>query len=71
MTVISVARAAYPVQTVASALAALAEMIAIRRQRAALGRLDDCRLADLGITRAEAAREARRRAWDVPAHWHR
>ncbi|MCB1356587.1 MAG: DUF1127 domain-containing protein [Maritimibacter sp.] len=40
-----------------------------RRQRRALTRLSDHLLADIGLTRAEAEREARRMLWDVPGHW--
>jgi len=42
-----------------------------RRQRAVLKSLDDSRLMDLGLTYADAAREAKRPVWDVPAHWRR
>jgi uncharacterized protein YjiS (DUF1127 family) len=31
--------------------------------------LDAARLADIGITRAEAAAEAHRSLWDVPKTW--
>ncbi|SFD46291.1 DUF1127 domain-containing protein [Roseivivax sediminis] len=44
---------------------------AIRRERAALGRLDDAQLHDIGVTRAEATAEARRPAWDAPERWYR
>ena len=40
-----------------------------RRQRAALGKLDDAALADIGLTRAQAVAEAKRPLWDVPANW--
>ena len=40
-----------------------------RRQSRALTRLSDHLLADIGLTRAEAEREARRMLWDVPGHW--
>ena len=43
--------------------------LAINRQRRALADLDDSMLEDLGLTRSEAEAEARRRTWDVPAHW--
>lgn len=46
-------------------------MIAVQRQRAALRRLDDTRLADLGLTRDAAMTEANRPIWDVPATWVR
>jgi len=49
----------------------LTQIGAARRQRAALERLDDTMLKDIGITRAEALAESRRPVWDVPAHWRR
>jgi uncharacterized protein YjiS (DUF1127 family) len=45
----------------------LARVVAVWRERRALARLDDARLADLGLTREEAMREARRPFWDLPA----
>jgi len=50
-----------------SLFAFAAKAAAIHRQRAALKRLDDTALADLGLTRAEADAEAARPFWDVPA----
>ena len=47
----------------------LAAAHAVWRQRRALSRLDDAALKDIGVSRGEAHREARRPAWDVPAHW--
>jgi len=41
------------------------------RQRAALRNMTDAQLRDIGITREQAATEARRPLWDVPAHWLR
>ncbi|SMR70786.1 Uncharacterized conserved protein YjiS, DUF1127 family [Aliiroseovarius halocynthiae] len=52
-----------------SPLTWLATAIQTRRERVALSQLDDHRLKDLGLTRAEADREAGRPIWDVPAHW--
>lgn len=49
----------------------LFDWLALARQRRALGRLDDHRLMDLGLTRAEADHEASRPFWDAPAHWLR
>ena len=49
----------------------VAAAVASYRQRRALARLDDARLADLGLSRAEALTEARRPVWDVPGHWLR
>ncbi|MDO9525682.1 MAG: DUF1127 domain-containing protein [Gemmobacter sp.] len=43
----------------------LARMMAVQRQRRALAALDDTRLSDIGLTRAEAAAEAGRFAWDL------
>ena len=36
-------------------------------ERRSLARLDESRLADLGITQAAAAREMARPIWDLPA----
>jgi len=44
--------------------------LALHRQRQQLDRLDDHILRDIGITREDARREARRPPWDAPAHWH-
>lgn len=52
-------------------LRTLGESITLRKQRKALKSLDDTRLNDLGISRAEAMREARRPVWDVPNNWLR
>ena len=56
---------------VASLFNRLAQMNRVRKQRAALDSLPDDRLADLGVTRGQAHREARRPIWDVPVHWLR
>ena len=40
------------------------------RQRRALAGLDDAQLLDLGLTRAEALREANRAIWDAPQNWY-
>jgi uncharacterized protein YjiS (DUF1127 family) len=42
---------------------------ALARQRRALARLDDARLADLGLTRADVAKEIAQPVWDVPHNW--
>ncbi|WP_204115717.1 DUF1127 domain-containing protein [Shimia biformata] len=47
----------------------LRALFALARQRRQLARLDDAALKDMGITRADARREAQRAAWDVPSHW--
>ncbi len=38
-------------------------------QRRALAKLDNARLADLGLSRQEADVEAGRAFWDAPQHW--
>ena len=47
----------------------LAAFYALWRQRRALARLDDSALRDIGINRRDAATEAGRPFWDVPANW--
>ena len=47
----------------------LLNMLALYRQRRDLSRLDHDALCDLGISREDALREARRPIWDVPGHW--
>lgn len=49
----------------------LSGFLGLFRQRRRLARLDDAALRDLGLTREEALREARRPVWDVPDHWMR
>ncbi len=41
----------------------------LARQRRALGVLDAHMLADIGLSREEARREAARPFWDAPLHW--
>ncbi|TCK99404.1 uncharacterized protein DUF1127 [Shimia isoporae] len=41
----------------------------LARQRRQLATLDDHALEDMGLTQADVARESKRAAWDVPAHW--
>ena len=41
----------------------------VARQRKVLANLEDHILDDIGISRAQATREAARPAWDVPSHW--
>ena len=40
------------------------------RTRSRLRELPDHMLADIGVTRGEAEREAGRQSWDVPGWWH-
>lgn len=49
--------------------ARLLQILALRRQRSALSRLDAKALSDIGLTRDQADCESRRPFWDVPAHW--
>jgi uncharacterized protein YjiS (DUF1127 family) len=46
-------------------IATLRDRLALRRQRIALSRLDDRLLADIGLRRDDAAREAMRPIWDA------
>jgi uncharacterized protein YjiS (DUF1127 family) len=41
----------------------------VRRSRHDLGALDDHMLNDIGVSREQAEREARRSTWDVPSNW--
>lgn len=52
-----------------SLIARLFAARSLARQRAALAALDDALLDDLGLTRADAVREAQRSVWDAPQHW--
>jgi len=47
------------------------QALGVWRQRRSLAQLDDHLLTDLGLTRAEAEREARRAIWDAPLFWRR
>ncbi|PTX02186.1 DUF1127 domain-containing protein [Pararhodobacter aggregans] len=64
---VSVAAPRRPV--LARVLKALATARALRRQRVDLAALDDQMLADIGLSREEAQREARRPLWDAPSYW--
>jgi len=46
--------------------ARFASFVSLARQRAALQRLDDAQLRDIGLTRDNVRREANRPFWDVP-----
>lgn len=41
----------------------------VARQRRELAQLDEHALEDIGLTRADVAREIERPVWDVPCHW--
>ena len=47
----------------------LLDLQALWRQRRRLAELDDAALRDIGISRADALREAARKPWDAPSHW--
>ncbi|MCV2874492.1 DUF1127 domain-containing protein [Defluviimonas sp. WL0050] len=49
----------------------LRAMVSLRRQRRDLHALSDHLLDDIGVTAADARREAERPVWDVPTHWKR
>ncbi len=65
----------HPARTVApcppSLRRRLVQALALWRQRRALRHLDDHVLRDIGLTRAQAEAEARRRPWDAPDNWRR
>ncbi len=44
--------------------------LALIQQRQALRSMPDDRLSDLGLSRAQAEREASRPVWDAPEHWY-
>lgn len=50
-------------------IARLSAARALAKSRHALAELDAQRLADIGLTQAEAQSEARRKPWDAPANW--
>ena len=54
-----------------SLLSTLMRWVETSRQRAALRRLDDAALKDVGISASDAREEADRPFWDAPDHWHR
>ena len=57
--------------TLADLAAKLRFALIARAQRQQLLNLDAARLADIGVTRAQAAAEAQRSLWDVPKTWRR
>lgn len=44
-------------------------LVALRRQRRQLARMEAHMLDDIGINRDEAMAEAARPIWDAPPHW--
>lgn len=63
MTTRSVTRAESPARP--SILRRIWRAIEVRRQRDDLSKLDDRALADIGVTRHEANKEANRPVWDL------
>ena len=53
----------------ASVAARLRQAINMRAERKHLTTLDDARLSDIGLTRAQVMAEAARPLWDVPRGW--
>ncbi len=53
------------------AFAAVSAMLVLRQQRAALARLDDAMLYDVGLSRAEVLAECARPMWDTSTGLHR
>ena len=47
----------------------LHSLFGLWRSRRALAQLSAEQLHDIGLTVEDAAQEARRAPWDVPAHW--
>lgn len=54
---------------VGGVFARISRAFALTEQRHKLSELDDSRLEDLGLSRAEAQAEARRPFWDAPKGW--
>ena len=52
-----------------SLIGASFSLLALGRSRQALADLDDRALEDIGVTEAQARREAARPVWDVPSNW--
>lgn len=55
----------------ASLVGWLRHAVTLRHHRRSLGLLDRHLLRDIGLTEAEARREAERPFWDAPNHWFR
>lgn len=53
-----------------SLLGRMRNFMALTKQRRDLEMLDAHILADIGVTRAQAEKEAAKPAWDVPHYWH-
>ena len=53
----------HPIPALRAGLSLIAQWIERSRQRQALAGLEDCMLRDIGITRADAARECEKPFW--------
>ena len=71
MSMISLETRLRPSAPTSSLLRSIDRAIQLRKQRKTLKSLDDARLDDLGLSPADAQREAKRPVWDVPSHWRR
>ena len=52
-------------------IATTLSLLALNRSRTRLSQLDAAALEDIGVTEAQARREAARPVWDVPGNWLR
>ncbi len=52
-------------------LLAVADMLAVARQRRHLSRLDTHQLRDIGLSEHQARTEAEKPIWDTPSYWQR
>ncbi|WP_420568211.1 DUF1127 domain-containing protein [Thalassovita sp.] len=68
-TLISSHRATLPRASRPSLMARVLGALSLHRQRQRLAQLDDAMLRDIGLTRAQANKEAARPVWDAPTHW--
>jgi uncharacterized protein YjiS (DUF1127 family) len=69
MTDLTICSCAHSSKPAPNRFSQLLQLFALYRQRCTLGQLGPERLADLGVTKAEAEAESLRGFWDVPAHW--
>ncbi|OWU86558.1 hypothetical protein ATO6_07170 [Oceanicola sp. 22II-s10i] len=56
-------------QRPASLIGRALSLLGLHQSRQCLSRLDDALLRDIGISREDAHKEARRPIWDVPTNW--
>lgn len=68
---LSLATAAGAARRPVLTLSRLFALAALRRSRRQLARLDDHLLRDVGLTAAQARREAEAPLWNAPHHWLR